>query len=173
VKAAQAALERGNVNLILPYVSKTAEPELRRAFDRTMRVRALRGEAKDTAGYWFFETARLHRQGEGAPFTGLKPAGLDPGPAVPRAERAVETGRLEEVGRFLHEVLDDRLHHRFHQALERRAFDEDDVDAARAYVQAMLGFVVYSHSVYTMLTSSPHEHDLAEGARAEHAGHHR
>ena len=83
VKAARAALDRGNVNLILPYVPKKAEAELRHAFERTMRVRLLSPEARETVDIWFFETAvRLHREGEGAPFTGLKPAGLDEGPAV-------------------------------------------------------------------------------------------
>lgn len=173
VKAARLALERGNVNLILPYVPRAADAELRRAFDRAIRVRALSPEAKETVDYWFFETAvRLHREGEGAPFTGLKPAGLDPGPAVPRAEKAVETGRLEEVGRFLHDVLDEQLHHRFHDVLDRHGYDEDDVDAARAYVQAMLGFIVYSHMVYTNLLASSHDHAAEGAARAEHAGHH-
>jgi Family of unknown function (DUF6448) len=173
VKAARLALERGSVNLILPYVPRAADAELRRAFERASRVRALSPEAQETVDYWFFETAvRLHREGEGAPFTGLKPAGLDSGPAVPRAEKAVETGRLEEVGRFLHGVLDEQLHHRFHQVLDRRGYDENDVDAARAYVQAMLGFIVYTHTVYTKLLSSPHEHPTEEVAHAEHAGHH-
>lgn len=173
VKAARLALERGSVHLILPYVPKQSEPELRRAFDRAVRVRVLSPEAKETVDYWFFETAvRLHRAGEGAPYTGLKPAGLDPGPAVPRAERAVETGRLEEISRFLHDTLEEQLHHRFHLMLERRNYDEHDVDAARAYIQAMLGFVVYAHAVYTALHTSPHEHGPGEAAHAEHAGHH-
>jgi hypothetical protein len=39
VKAARLALERGKVNLILPYVPRAADAELRRAFDRASRVR--------------------------------------------------------------------------------------------------------------------------------------
>jgi hypothetical protein len=106
-KAARLALERGNVHLILPYVPRAADAELRRAFERATRVRALSPEAKETVDYWFFETAvRLHREGEGVPYTGLKLAGLDPGPAVPRAEKAMETGRFDEITRFLHDVLD-------------------------------------------------------------------
>lgn len=67
VKAARAALDRGNVNLILPYVPKNAEPELRHAFERTMRVRMLSPEARETVDIWFFETAvRLHREGDTA-----------------------------------------------------------------------------------------------------------
>jgi hypothetical protein len=173
VKAARLALERGNVNLILPFVPHAADGELRKAFDRAGRVRALSPEARETVDYWFYETSvRLHREGEGAPYTGLKPAGLDPGPAVPRAERAVESGHLEEISRFLHDVLEEQLHHRFHLMRERAHFDENDVDAGRAYVQAMLGFIVYTHMVYTSLLASPHEHVAEEAAHTGHGGHH-
>lgn len=82
VKAARMALEKGNVNLILPWVPKRAEAELKDAFEKSLRVRKLGKEAADFADYWFFETAvRLHREGEGASYTGLKPAGLGPGGA--------------------------------------------------------------------------------------------
>ena len=40
---------------------------------------------------------RLHRAGEGAAYTGLKPTGIDYGPAIPAAERAIETGNLAQV----------------------------------------------------------------------------
>lgn len=78
VKAATEALEKGNVNFILSWVPKKAEVELRKAFEKTLLARKLGKEAKELADYWFFETAvRLHREGEGASYTGLKPAGLD------------------------------------------------------------------------------------------------
>ena len=45
-------------------------------------------EARELADRYFFETlVRIHRAGEGAPYTGLKPAGRDLGPAVPAAVR--------------------------------------------------------------------------------------
>ena len=40
---------------------------------------------------------RVHRAGEGAPFTGLKPAGRDLGPAIPAADEAVRVGSVEPV----------------------------------------------------------------------------
>jgi hypothetical protein len=67
VKAARAALGRGNVTLILPYLPRSAEAELRRAFERAVRVRLLSPEAREAIDAWFVETAvRLHRQGPGA-----------------------------------------------------------------------------------------------------------
>lgn len=150
VTAAKRALERGNVNLILPWVPKKAEAELKNAFERTLRVRKQGKEAAELADYWFFETAvRLHREGEGAPYTGLKPAGLDWGPVVSRAEKAIEKGNAKEVIEFLSHAVEEELQKRFKHAMARKKYDVNDVDAAREYVQAMLGFVLYSHHLYT------------------------
>jgi len=150
VTAAKRALERGNVNLILPWVPKKAEAKLKKAFERTLRVRKQGKEAAELADYWFFETAvRLHREGEGAPYTGLKPAGLDWGPVVPRAEKAIEKGNAKDVVEFLAHAVEEELQKRFKHTMARKKYDENDVDAAREYVQAMLGFVLYSHHLYT------------------------
>src|SRR5512136_2790542 len=92
VKAAKLALEKGNINYVLIWVPKESEKELIAAFERTMKVRKAGKDAQDLADDWFFETAiRLHRAGEGAPYTGMKPAGLEEGPVVPQAEKAIET----------------------------------------------------------------------------------
>jgi len=152
VKAARMALETGNVNLILPWVPKKAETELRKAFEKTMRARKLGKEAAEIADYWLFETAvRLHREGEGAPYTGLKPAGLDWGPIVPRADKAIEKGNAKEVVGFISHAVEEELQERFKHAMAKKKYDINDVDAAREYVQAMLGFVLYSHHLYTYI----------------------
>lgn len=97
VTAARRALTLGEVDLILPFVHAEGEPEIRDAFDLALKARALGGEAQEVADRWFFETAvRVHRAGEGAPFTGLKPAGLDVGVVIPAAERALATGSASE-----------------------------------------------------------------------------
>jgi hypothetical protein len=152
VKAATKALETGNVNLILPWVPKKAEAEFKKAFRRTLRARKQGKEASGLADYWFFETAvRLHREGEGAPYTGLKPAGLDWGPVVPRADKAIEQGNAKEAIEFLLHTVEEELQERFKRAMAKKNYDENDVDAAREYVQAMLGFVLYSHHLYTYI----------------------
>jgi hypothetical protein len=63
------------VNFVLVWVPESAEDELKEAFETTLRMRKAGAEAQELADEWFFEsTVRLHRAGEGAPFTGLKPA---------------------------------------------------------------------------------------------------
>ena len=85
--AARAALDRGDVSLALVWVQPKDEAEIRDVFARTLAVRKLSPEAKELADRHFFETlVRVHRAGEGASYTGLKPAGRDLGPAIPAAE---------------------------------------------------------------------------------------
>ena len=152
VTTAKRALETGNVNLILPWVPKKAEGELKKAFKRTLRARKLGKEAAEVADHWFFETAvRVHREGEGASYTGLKTAGLDWGTVVPRAEEAIATGDAEEAIEFLLHTIEHELRERFQKAMSRKNYDENNVTAAREFVQANLGFVLWSHGLYSFV----------------------
>ncbi|MDD3719129.1 MAG: DUF6448 family protein [Actinomycetota bacterium] len=152
VKACERALREGNVNLILPWVHAEGEEELKEAFSRALAVREGGGAAADLADMWFFETAvRIHRRGEGAPYEGLKPAGLDWGPVIPRAEKAVENGYADEAIAYVTAEVEKELRERFDRVLSHREYDENDVPAAREYVQAMLGFVLFSHHLYAFV----------------------
>lgn len=89
--AAQKALEDGNVNPVLAYAPAAAEADIR-VFEKSRKVRAFGPEAQTLADQNFMETLiRLHRAGEGAAYTGLKPADIDYGPVIPAAENAIET----------------------------------------------------------------------------------
>lgn len=168
VKAVKIALEKRNVNYILPWVPKISEPELTEAFEKTLKARESGGMAMEVADYWLFETAvRLHREGEGAPYTGLKPAGLDWGPVVPRAEKALENGNPDEVTDFIAQTAREELKTRFNRAMTKRKYDVNDVDAAREYVQAELGFVLFSHGLYATITGKG-EHDEEGTKKHEH-----
>jgi len=152
VTAAKKAVETGNVNLILPWVPKKAEDELKKAFKKTLHARKEGKEAQEVADYWFFETAvRLHREGEGASYTGLKPAGLDWGPVVPRAEKAIEEGDAKEVTEFISHAVEEELQHRFQRVMATKKYDVNNVKDAREYVQANLGFVLYAHHLYATI----------------------
>lgn len=165
-KAAQAALETGNVNWALPYAPATAESEIKAAFTQSLKVRGLGPEAKTLADRAFIETTvRLHRAGEGAPYTGLKPAGIDHGPAIPAAERAVETGSLTPVKALLAEELEHGLHARLAhvQEAQKEGLKEPkaakDVPAARERVSAELEFVTYVEGLrQAMHGAAGHEH---------------
>ncbi len=160
VTAARRALENEDVNLILPYVKDNASADVKSAFEKALRARKSDPAAREVADLYFFETAvRLHRAGEGAPYTGLKPAGLDVGPVIPVAEKAIETGSPDALIRLLADTLRHEVQHRFEHIKHLRNYRTGDVAGAREYVEAMLGLEVYSHHLYQAMKATPHEGD--------------
>ncbi len=74
---------------------------------------------------YFFETlVRIHRAGEGVPYTGLKPAGRDLGPAIPMADKALETGAVEPLVKLLTDKVQDSLHEYFTHAIAKKKFNK-------------------------------------------------
>ena len=159
VKAAQQALDTRNPALALIWVQAKDEPEIRTAFERTLAVRVLSAQAKELADRFFFETlVRVHRAGEGAPFTGLKPAGRDLGPAIPAADRAIDEGSVEPVVKLLNDAMETRLREHFQAVVSAKAFDAHDATAGRAYVRAYVEFIHYVERVYQASTTVTQGH---------------
>ena len=159
VRAAVEALAARDVDLVLPYVPADGEEEVRKAFERVLAARDAGAAARPVADRYLFETVvRVHRAGEGAPFTGLKPAGLDVGPVLPLAEKAVENGVADEVVDFLTNELRDQVKHRIDRVSELTPRKNATVAETRAYVRAMLDFEVYTHHLHQTIRSGGHAH---------------
>lgn len=157
---ARTALERGEVSPVLRWVRASDEPEIRAAFDRTLAVRALGPGARELADRSFLETlVRVHRAGEGAPYTGLEPAGSPVDPAVRLADQAIAAGspaHLEEAitGHF-HAALEQR----WQELAEAKARADESVAAGRRYVAAYVDFVHYAEKVHAAIAAEGHSHD--------------
>ncbi len=161
VNTARTALATGKVAPVLAWVQAADEAEIRAAFQKALAARSAGPAAREVADTWFFETVvRVHRAGEGAPFTGLEPAGLDAGPAIPAADQALRTGELGPVEKLLARELQEGLRARFAQVRARKAPGED-VAAGRAWVAAYVPFVHYVEGVHQAATGGAPEH--AEG----------
>ncbi|MCG5485501.1 MAG: hypothetical protein KK482_17475 [Sinorhizobium meliloti] len=160
--AAVRALDTGNVNLILPFAPAPAEPELRALFDQALNVRKQGPDAKTLVDRYFMETAvRLHRAGEGAPYTGLKPAGTDFGPAIPAAEEALETGKPDALTALVTEEVSHGIAERYreamaHQAGSREPTAQADVAKARDRVRAELAFIGYVEGIHLAAKGGMH-----------------
>lgn len=169
--AAVKALDTDNVNLVLPFAPAAAEAELTDAFRQALAVRGASAEAKALADRYFMETAvRLHRAGEHAPYTGLKPAGTDFGPAIPAAEQALEATDLKPVLKVLNEAgahgANAKFEHAVHlQSATKEPANAAEVAAARERVSAELAFIGYVESIYLATQGSGH----AEGGAQEAA----
>ena len=117
---AKKALEQGDVTPVLKWVKPEYAAEIRDVFQKTIAVRTKGAEAKELADRYFFETlVRIHRTGEGAPYDGLKPAGSDLGPAIPAADKAIESGNIEPVLKLLTDQMQHGVHERFKHVMSK------------------------------------------------------
>lgn len=124
------------------------------------------------ADRYFFETVvRLHRAGEGAPYTGLKPAGRDLGPAIPLADKAVASGADSDVAAFAAKEAEQGVHAKFAELQRKRNFRPDDLVAGRDYVASYVSFVHYVEALHQASTSGAAGH-YAEDGQTEAAAHH-
>jgi len=139
------ALDTGNINYALKWISSDGESELREAFDQALTAR--RGGAGDAAAVEraFLESlVRIHRAGEGVGFDGIKPSGTGLDPIVVAADAALVSGSLDELIALVPADRIPRLRTLFTEALARKDFDVDDVSAARAYIAAYVTFFKYA-----------------------------
>lgn len=167
IKAARTAFTTGDVNLVLVWVQPKDEGEIRESFRRAQEVRKLGPEAQKLADQYFFETlVRIHRAGEGAPYTGLKPAGADFGPALPASDKALESGDLKPLWKLLNDTIHATLHQRFEAAVKAKSYNTGDLKAGREFVASYVGFVHYVEAIYSAGAASEH----SEGGGG-HEGH--
>jgi hypothetical protein len=163
VKAAKIALEKGDVTPVLKWIKKENEAEIRSAFGRTLLVRSKGREEKELADIYFFETlVRLHRAGEGEPYTGLKPAGTPIEPIVATADKSLEIGDLKELSHTLSETIEAGLAMRLKRALEAKSDADKNVDAGREYVEAYVAYVHYAEHVKKIAESGGHHGESTE-----------
>jgi len=160
VESARKALATGDVTPVLKWVSIDDEQVIRTAFQNTMEVRKLGGQAQKLADMYFFETlVRIHRAGEGATYTGLKP-GVEVDPAIALADKALESGSVDKLVGVLTDATAKGIRERFRRALETRKHADKSVNAGREFVEAYVIFTHYVEGVYASVKGGAelHEH---------------
>ena len=168
VASAKLALETGDVTPALKWVKKEHEAEIRAAFAHALKVRALGAEAKDLADNYFFETlVRVHRAGEGAPYTGL--SAQDPEPAIAAADKALESGSVDELARMIAGDVATGIRQRFARAQETRKHADESVEAGREYVEAYVLFTHFVERLHLDAAGSVGHNPKMEAAQAEAA----
>nr|WP_319373987.1 DUF6448 family protein [uncultured Methanobacterium sp.] len=144
VKAAEEALEMENINYVFPFIRERYEDELKDAFERTLLVRELSGDAAELADYWFFETAvRLHLKGRGMAYNGLKPSQISKKPVIKMAEQAVRTENMNDLMTFILNSIKEDVLSRFDDVISKKDYDVTDVEDARDYIDSLLNFFGY------------------------------
>ncbi len=159
VKTARAALEKGDITPVLKWIMREDENEIQDLFKKTLIVRSKGREAREIADRYFLETlVRLHRAGEGEPYTGLKPAGVVE-PAVAEADKALEGGSDDQLIKLVTEATAKGIHERFNKARDAKRRANDNVEAGREYVHAYVQFTHYVERLHLDSTMTPeHQH---------------
>ena len=162
VTAARAALDAGDPKLVLHWVRSEDEAAVRAAFQETLQVRALGPAARTLADRFFFETlVRIHRAGEGAPYTGLTDA--EPEPIIAATDRALERGSTDELEHALVAEVRAGLAERFAAARNARSFGPGNVAAGRAFVSAYVALTHWVEGVLTTAKGSGEHHTAVGG----------
>lgn len=163
---ARLALAAGDITPILKWVQAKDEAQIREAFANTLIVRKLSTESQQLADTYFFETlVRIHRAGEGAPYTGLKPAGKVE-PAIAKADLALEKGEVDALAKAIAQHTQKGIRDRFATAANARKHADDSVEAGRDYVEAYVTYVHYVEGVVQAVQGPQHH-----GASTDPASH--
>lgn len=155
VRDAKAAIEKADVTLVLKWIKQEYENEVRQAFQKTLEVRKTGKTAKELADMYFFETVvRLHRAGEGEPYTGLKPVGTPVEPIIQNVDKALESGGVRELAKQFASTAEVELNKKFHRVLETKKEADKSVEAGREYVEAYVEYVHYAEQLFNAINKT-------------------
>jgi len=158
IKDAQAALAAEDVTKVLKWVLPQDEPEIKDLFRQVLKVRSQGEPAKSLSERYFFESlVRIHRAGEGAPYTGLKPSGHVE-PVVAASDKALDQKNIDELVKKITQEIDHEIRWRFQTALENKEHIDHSVEAGRAYVRAYIEFTHYVEALHKAVAGSAHGH---------------
>ena len=165
IEAARLALEKGEVTPVLKWVPKEHEQEIRDAFSQTLAVRVKGKETRELADRYFFETlVRVHRAGEGEPYTGLKSAGTVE-PAIAAADKALQTASVAALADKISNAVREGIKKRFNAALQRKKHADDSVKAGRNFVEAYVQYVHFIEGIHDLVAKGAEHHHSEKHGR--------
>ncbi len=158
------AMKSNNLNYALKWVQPEYDKELAEIFNLSMKVKSLGPEAKQLSEKYFLENlVRIHRAGEGAPYTGLKPAGTPIDEKVLAADKSIAVGNLTPLTKLIEKERLPELEERFEKVMALKNFDVNNVEAGREYIEAYVKFFKFAEGEED---EAHGDHGEADGAAA-------
>ena len=152
VKDAMKALETNNVSLVLKWIDEKQEQEITSLFNKTYHFRDGDKEIYILVEKHFLETlVRLHRETEGAPYTGLKPAGTTKA-IVQLSDHAIESNSADDLVSKLNHHIEKVVREKYQKVAELNLVKNKSIEKGREYVEA---YVDYTHTLEAI-------HDIIE-----------
>lgn len=170
ITAAKDALNKDDVKLILIWVQPKDEATIKVLFDKTVKLRKINPEVKELADMYFFENlVRIHRAGEGVPYTGIKEA-VEVELPIAAADKALESGSLDDVMKMLNTSVEKGVKEKFETMMAKKNYDKGNVEAGREFVESYVIFMHYVEGIYNSTVNNP-EHPGESHVAAESENH--
>ena len=165
---ARSALEKKDVTPLLKWVPEASEHTIKESFARTLQERTKGKAVQDAADRKLFETlVRVHRESEGAPFTGIKPAGQI-APVVLEADAALAKKDVDQLAKHVAEQVEKSVHEKFEKAAHSKEAADQSVAKGREFVSNYVQYVHFVEGLNNMATQPP-AHHAAETKKSGHA----
>ena len=159
VKDAYKALETNNVQLVLKWIDKSQEAEIISLFNKTYKLKNGDKEIYEIVEKHFLETlVRLHRETEGAPYTGLKPAGTTK-KIIVMSDKAIESGTIDDLMMKFNSHIEMVIREKYNQVIELDKVKNESVEKGREYVKAYVEYTHLLEGIHDMI-----EHGASHGA---------
>lgn len=165
VQDARKALADKDVTPVLKWVQAKDEKSVTDAFRKAL---AAQGQKKQQAAEnKFFESlVKVHRAGEGAPFTGLKPAG-EVEPVIAEADKSLTGGSPDGLIKMVTDSVNRGIRQRYEKVAKALKYKDESVQKGREYVAA---YVEYTHYVERLeMDAQGHAAHHGESAHKKHA----
>ena len=160
IKDALKALKQNKVELVLKWVEPKYEKEITAKFNQTLKLKGTNKEINKILETHFLETlVRLHREGEGEPYTGLKPAGSVT-PIIQMADESIVKGSADDLLMKLKTHIESDLRTKYLLVEELSKTKDNSLEEGRAYVAA---YVNYTHTLESLEVAMKGHEGHAEG----------
>lgn len=144
IKDATKALETNNVQFILKWITAEQESEIIPLFNKTYSLKKGDKEIYSIVEKHFLETlVRLHRETEGAPYTGLKPAGTTK-TIVQLSDQALENKDIDGLLGKLNNHIGNVIRGKYETVAALDKIKNESAEKGRQYVEA---YVDYTHTL--------------------------
>ena len=168
IPEAMAAFEKGDITPVLKWIKPEYETEVKTAFSLAVKVRDKSPEAKKLADKYFLETLiRIHRAGEGAPYTGIKET--PPEKIIILTDQALVSGSADELIEKIQIHLAAAIREKFNKALQARKNKDKSVESGREFVEAYVQYTHYIEGIHAAIMSAGGHHGQSLEIGREHS----
>ena len=154
IVTAKSAIQNKDVTPLLKWVPKNSEQTIKNAFEKTLVERTSGKESAEVVDNRFFSTlVKVHRESEGASFTGIKPAGHIE-PIVLEADAALKNKNVDHLAEGIAKKVELAIRDKFEKAAHSEQFAEKSVEQGREYVSNYIQYVHFVEEMNNMTSQS-------------------